>query len=121
MAKVKLGKDQTIAIDGATLLGTREVEVDLELKANDITSWDHAFASTLGTTFDATITLTIYWAEDYARIAPKLTQHPPVPLAVVISNVGTIYCLPLNVKVTQPISGVLAWQVVMRMHCYNVP
>ena len=120
MAKVKLGKDQTISIDGTLLEGTREVDIDLELKTHDISSWDHAFASTFGTSLDATARLTIYWKEDYDRLHSKLTQHPPSPLAVNISNVGTVYCLPVSVRVTQPINNVLAWEVVLRMHSYNV-
>lgn len=121
MAKVKLGKDQTISIDGATLEGTREVDIDYTLKTTEITSWDHQWASTLGTTLDATIKLTIYWKEDYDTLHTKLTAHPPAPLAVAISNVGTIYCLPTAVRIVQPMSGVLAWEVTLQMHSYNVP
>jgi len=121
MAKVKLGKDQTISVDGSVLAGTREVEVEFNLKTTEITSWNHQWASTLATTRDATIKLTIYWAEDYASIAPKLNQHPPVPMTVFISNVGTLYCVPTAVKIVQPISGVVAWEVTLQMHCYNVP
>lgn len=120
MAKVKLGKDQTIAIGGELLKGTREVEIDFNLKTTEVTSWDHQWASTLGTAFDATIKLTIYWKEDYDAIRPKLTQHPPTPLEVSISNVGTIYCLPTAVRIVQPISGVLAWDVTLQMHSYNI-
>ncbi len=121
MAKVKLGKDQTISVDGAALEGTREVEIDFNLKTTEVTSWDHQYASTLGTSFDVTIKLTIYWADDYDVLHPKLTTHPPTPLEVVISNVGTIYCLPTAVRIVQPINGVLAWEVTLQMHSYNVP
>jgi hypothetical protein len=120
MAKVKLGKDQTISIDGEVLEGTREVDVSFDLKTTEITSWDHQYASTLGTTFDATLKLVIYWKEDYDVLHPKLTAHPPAPLAVSISNVGTIYCLPMSVSITQPIAGVLGWEATLRMHSYNV-
>ncbi len=121
MAKVKLGKDQTISIDGALLEGTREVEVDFNLKTTEVTSWEHQWTSTLGTAFDATIKLTIYWKEDYDVLHSKLTTHPPTPVAVAISNVGTIYCLPTAVRIVQPIDGVLAWDVTLQMHSYNIP
>lgn len=121
MAKVKLGKDQIISLGGAALEGTREVEIDFNLKTTDITAWNHQYASTLGTSFDAAIKLTIYWKQDYDTLHPKLTQHPPTPLQVVISNVGTIYCLPTAVRIVQPISGVLAWEVTLQMHSYNIP
>ena len=120
MAKVKLGKDQTISIDGVVLEGTRDVEIDLDVKTTEVTSWDHQYASTLGTGFDATLKLVIYWKEDYDLLRPKMTEHPPAPLEVAISNVGTIYCLPVSARITQPIAGVLGWEVTLRMHSYNV-
>lgn len=119
MARVKLGKDQTILVDGAALEGTREIDIDFDLRTTDITAWDSQWASTLGTTFDATIKLTIYFADDYAVLEPKLLEHPPAPLALTISNVGVLYCLPVAVKITQPINGVLAWEVTLRLHSYN--
>ncbi len=121
MAKVKLGKDQTLSIDGTPLQGTREVDVDLSLKTTEVTSWDHQYASTLGTAIDGTIKLTIYWSDDYAIIRPKLFAHPPVPVRVDITNVGFLYCLPTSVRIVQPINGVLAWEVTMQMHSYNIP
>lgn len=120
MANVKLGKDQTISLDGQPLEGTREVEIDYTLKTTEITSWDHQYASTLGTSFDCTIKLTIYWGDDYDLLHEKLTEHPPSPIALAISNVGTIYCVPTAVRIVQPINGVLAWEVTLQSHSYNI-
>lgn len=112
--KVKLGRDQTLSLDGSVLEGVREVDIDLDMKTVDATSYEHGVASTLPIAIDATVRVLIYWAEDYEKFADKLNQHPPEPMSLAISNCPTIRCLPVKVAVKQPIDGVLAWEVTLK-------
>lgn len=115
MPTVKLGRDQTISLDGNVLEGTREFDIDIDMKSMEVTSWDHDAASTLPLSLDATVKLLIYWGEDYADISGKLNKHPPEPMTLAISNVGTVRCVPTKVAIKGPISGVLAWEVTLRL------
>jgi hypothetical protein len=121
MAQVKLGKDQQISLDGVPLEGARDIELDLSLRTTEVTSWEHQWASTLQTHIDCSIKLVLYWKEDYARIKPKLTEHPVVPLQLSVANVFSFYVVPVAVKIVCPLDGVLAWEVTLKMHSYNIP
>lgn len=112
--KVKLGRDQTLSLDGSVLEGVREVDIDIDMKTVDATSFEHDVASTLPISADASIRVLIYWAEDYDKFADKLNKHPVEPMTLTISNCPTIRCVPVKVAIKQPIAGVLAWEVTLK-------
>jgi hypothetical protein len=113
-AKVKLGRDQTLSLDGAVLEGVREVDVDIDMKTQEVTSYWHDVSSTLPISVDATVKLLIYWADDWNQIASKFNQHPPQAVTLAISNGPTIRCVPVKASIKQPIAGVLAWEVTLK-------
>lgn len=114
-SKVKLGRDQTLSLDGAVLEGVREVEVGVDMKTTEVTSWEHDATSTLPLSIDVSVRLLIYWASDYVLFADKLNKHPPEPMTLAISNVGSVQCVPTGVAIKQPIDGVLAWEVSLKL------
>lgn len=116
--KIRLGRDQVLTLDGVVLEGVREVDVELDSRTVDITPWDGQYASTLPLVLDATLRLLIYWTEDYQKVASKFHKFPPQPVMLGISSVATIRCLPVNVKVVEPINGVVAWEVTFRAYSY---
>lgn len=116
--KVKLGRDQVLSLDGTVLEGVRELDVDIDMTTQDITSWNHAWKSTLPLSADCTVKVLIYWKDDYDSFWGKFNKHPPQPLKLAISNVGSVQVLPAKIAVKQPMQGVLAWEVTLRMYDY---
>lgn len=116
--KVLLAKNQKVTFDGATLEGVREVDVDIDERTVDITPWNSEFASTLPVVADATLRLLIYWPEDWEKVKAKFMVWPVQPVMVGVTNAYTIKCLPVSVKVTQPIQGVVAWDCTFRAYSY---
>lgn len=118
MAKVKLGREQTLTLDGAPLVGVREVDISLDYQTADVTSFEHRFVSTLPIREDCTLRMLIYHQEDYDRVQAKLNQHPPQPVTIQVSNVGQAKFVPTAVKIAQPIDGVMAWDVTLKYWNY---
>lgn len=119
--KVKLGRDQVLTLDGIALEGVREMDVDIEMSTQDVTAWWHGWKSTLPLAGDVTVKVLIYWKENYDDFAAKLNKHPPEPMTLGITNVGTVDCLPTNVGIKQPLTGVLAWEVTLKLWTYGNP
>lgn len=117
--KVKLGRDQTISLDGVVLEGVRELDVDLDMSTHDVTAWWHDWKSTLPLAADATVKVLIYWQENYDDFYRKFNKHPPERMELSISNVGFVPCVPVKVSVKQPIAGVLAWEVTLKLWTYS--
>lgn len=117
--KVKLGRDQVITLDGVTLEGVRDVDVDIDVATHDVTSWWHGWKSTLPVAADATIRVLIYWEENYDDFHSKLNKHPPEPMTLAMSNVGSVPCVPVKVAVKEPIAGVVAWEVTLKLYTYT--
>lgn len=112
--KVKLGRDQTLSLDGSVLDGVREVDIDIDYRTVDATSFEHNVASTLPLVADASIRVLIYWKDNYDLFDAKFNLHPPQPMTLAISNCPTIRCVPVKVAIKQPIAGVLAWEVTLK-------
>jgi hypothetical protein len=121
VAKVKLGRDQVLTLDGTVLEGVRELDIDMAMSTHDVTSWWHGWKSTLPLAADASVKVLIYWQENYADFAEKFNKHPPDPLTLGISNVGEADYVPVNIAVKQPIAGVLAWEVTLKLWTYGKP
>lgn len=117
--KVRLGRDQVLTLDGTVLKGIREVDVDVDTRTVDITPWNSRFASTIPVVMDATVRLLIYWKEDWESIESKMFADPIEPVVLGITNAFSIKCIPAGARVTQPIQGVVAWEVTLRAYSYS--
>ena len=118
MAKVRLARQQSITADGVVLLGTRDFDVDLELDTVDVTRWDSAVRGELTLTETNTVTLQIYHAEDVQRFMRKWNYFPPRPVQIAIDGASAKF-LVHKVKVSGQFSGVLAYEVVLKLWPYN--
>lgn len=119
MPTILLGRDQTLTIDGVVAEGTREVDVDISTKDCKVTSFEHAWESTLTLTREATLKVLIYGQEVYDAFASKFNAFPPQPVTIAISNVGTGKFLQQSVRIVQPIDGVMAWEVTFKNWNYQ--
>ena len=118
MAKVRLARKQSITADGVVLLGTRDFDVDLELDTVDVTRWDSAVRGELTLTEMNTVTLQIYDVEDVQRFMRKWNHFPPRPVQIAIDGASAKF-LVHKVKVSGQFSGVLAYEVVLKLWPYN--
>jgi hypothetical protein len=118
VAKVRLARKQSITADGIVLLGTRDFDVDLELDTVDVTRWDSAVRGELTLTEMNTVTLQIYHAEDVRRFMRKWNYFPPRPVQIAIDGESARF-LVHKVKVSGQFSGVLAYEVVLKLWPYN--
>lgn len=121
MARIVLGRDQSLTLDGVVLEGTREFDVDMSMATTDITSWWHGWKSTLPIAADITVKLLIYWQQDFAELWTKFNVHPPDPMRLTITNVGFMDVVPTNINAKGPINGVMAWEVTLRLYTYGAP
>lgn len=121
MPTVVLGRDQVLTLDGVTLEGVREIDLDYEMQTQDVTAWWHAFKSTLPVLADVSAKVLIFWKENYDDFADKLNRHPPEPMTLGISNAWTADFVPVSVRVVQPINGVVAWEVSLKLWTYGQP
>lgn len=118
MAKVRLARQQQISADGVVLLGTRDFDVDLELDTVDVTPWNSQIRGELTLTEMNTITLQIYHVEDVRRFMAKWNKFPPEPVTISIDG-GTAKFLVHKLKVAGQFSGVLAYEVVLKLWPFN--
>lgn len=118
MAKVRLARSQSISADGIVLLGTRDFDVELELDTVDVTPWDSSARGELTLTEMNTITLQIYHAEDVRRFMAKWNKFPPQPVTISVDG-ATAKFLVHKVKLSGQFSGVLAYEVVLKLWPFN--
>jgi hypothetical protein len=118
VAKVRLARKQSIAADGVVLLGTRDFDVDLELDTVDVTPWNSAARGELTLTEMNTVTLQIYHAEDVRRFMRKWNRFPPQPVTISVDG-ATANFLVHKLKISGQFSGVLAYEVVLKLWPYN--
>lgn len=118
MAKVRLARSQSIKADGIVLLGTRDFDVDLELDTVDVTRWDSAVSGELTLTEMNTVTLQIYHAEDVRRFMRKWNKFPPQPVTIAVDGAEAKF-LVHKVKLSGQFSGVLAYEVVLKLWPFN--
>lgn len=119
MANVKLGRDQVLMLDGTVLEGVRELDIDIDMATHDVTSWWHDWKSTLPIAADATVKVLVYWKENYDDFYDKFNRHPTEPMRLTISNVGGGDFVPVKIAVKQPLQGVLAWEVTLKLWTYG--
>lgn len=99
--------------------GTRELDVDIDAKTVDVTNFGHAWISTLPLAKDVTVKVLIYWANNYDKFATKFYADVPQPLDLGITNVGTMKAMPVKVTIKQPLVGVMAWEVTLKLWNYS--
>jgi hypothetical protein len=118
VAKVRLARKQSISADGVVLLGTRDFDVELELDTVDVTPWNSAARGELTLAEMNTVTLQIYHAEDVRRFMRKWNRFPPQPVTISVDG-ATANFLVHKVKVSGQFSGVLAYEVVLKLWPFN--
>ncbi len=116
MARILLGRGQSVTIDGVVAEGTREVDVDIGSKTIDVTHWTHPVDSTLVLSSAVAIRVLVYWEENYAKFAAKFNRHPPLPFTLGVTGAGSARVVPTIVTIKQPIAGVVAWEVTCRTY-----
>lgn len=119
MPTIKLGRDQVLTLDGIPLEGVRDLDLDVDMSTHDVTSWWHGWKSTLPLAGDVTVKVLIYWKDNYDYFDDKLNKHPPDPMTLGISNAYSVKCMPVKVVIKQPIAGVLAWEVTLKLWTYD--
>lgn len=116
--QIVLGRDQVLTLDGVALEGVREVDVDIDTTAIDVTPWNHNWRSHLPIVGDGTIRVLIYWISTWEAVAAKLLKTPPEPMTLAVSNAFAWRVLPVNVRAQQPITGVQAWEVTFKPYWF---
>lgn len=112
--KVLLGYEQTASLGGSVLEGTTDFDVDIDGDTTDVTHYSHAWCSHLVTRADVTITITIKWPETYASIYANFNKHPPEPMDLTISNVGSLPVVMVGSPIRVPLAGLVGWQVKLK-------
>ncbi|MBU6222271.1 MAG: hypothetical protein KGR24_05905 [Planctomycetes bacterium] len=118
MTRVILGRNQAVTINGATVEGTRDIDVDVGGKTFDITSWQDGLSSTLVLSADVTMKVLIYWAENFSTFANRFNQHPQQPFNLGITGVGTWRVVATNVGIKSSVTGNVAWEVTCKLCLY---
>lgn len=116
--QIVLGRNQVLTLDGAALEGVREVDVEIDTTSIDVTPWYGSWRSHLPVLGDASLRILVYWKSTWESIAPKIQQHPPVPVTLSVSNAFSWKVLVSGVRVQQPIAGVVAWEVTFKPYWY---
>lgn len=115
---VKLGHSQKFRLDGTALSGTRDVEVSIDTKQVDVTAWNHSWVSTLPLQADCTIRATLYWQSELGTIFTRLFAHPKQKITLAIDGVISGPFVPVEVKIANPLNGVLAYDVTFKLWNY---
>lgn len=120
MARIVLGRNQVMTLNGTAVQGLRDFDLDVAGKEVDITDWQHAWASSFVVSASATLKLLVYWQENYAAFAELFNKHPPISQSVRIAVAGLFdaYFVVSNVQVKSPINGNVAWEVTLRNTVY---
>lgn len=110
MPTYHLGRDQRVTVGGVTT-GVREIDLEVSSRSARITGWDEPWETTLVLSREVKVTLTALTKDVFDVVWPKFNAHPPQPLDISITNVGTVKVVPTSVKVGAPIGGLLTWDM----------
>jgi len=119
VAKVRLGRNQSISVDGITLLGTRDFDLNQELDGVDVTPWTASGTAELPLCESATLTVQVFHLEAVQALAAKWNTFPPQPVTVAIDSVGTGKFLVKSVKSAVPFSRLVEYTAVLRSWPYE--
>lgn len=118
MAKVRLARKTPIYADGVVLNGVRDFDVDLDLDTVDVTPWNGSARGELTLTEDNTVTLQVWHVEDVRRFMAKWNQFPPKPVTISVDG-ATARFLVHKVKLAGQFSGVMAYEIVLKLWPFN--
>ncbi len=121
MARIVLGRNQTMTLNGQTIEGLREFDVDMTGKEFDITNWRHQWTSSIVICASATVKLLIYWEENYQTFANLFNKHPATSQLVRLAVAGLFsgQFSVSNVQAKSPINGNAAWEVTLKSMVYG--
>lgn len=119
MPIIALGRDQSISVNGQALVGTREIDVQVAMQEQDVTSWAHGWKSVLPVCSEVTVSLTIYGHEDAQLVLGLFNQHPPVPALLGVSGLGTGQFVPTSFKAGIPVDNIVAYDVTFKGYQYE--
>lgn len=112
--KILLGYDQSASLGGVVLEGTTDFDIDISGDTVDVGPPHHGWASHLVTRGDITITIGIKWAETFQLLASKFNRHPPQPMMLAISNVGSLPVVVVGAPIRVPLAGLVEWQIKLK-------
>jgi predicted secreted protein len=121
MARIVLGHNQVMTLNGAAIQGMRDFDLDLSGKEFDITNWQHQWTSSIVLCASATVKLLIYWEENYRTFQNLFNKHPATNQLVRLAVAGLFsgQFSVSNVQVKSPINGNVAWEVTLKSMVYG--
>lgn len=120
MPTIALGRDQYIEVDDQRLNGTRQFDVDVQMQEVDVTSWQHAWKTSLPVCAEVTVSMTVYGQEDAGVVIGKFNQHPPAKVKIALSSIGTGYFVPTQLRAAVPVDGIVAYDVTFKGFQYEI-
>lgn len=120
MARVLLGRDQSISLNGQAIEGVRDFDVSFAGREFDVTNWSHSWTSSVVLFSSATLKLLIYWQDNYVAFAELFNKHPVNEQRVNLAVAG-LFSGPFvvtDVQVKSPINGNVAWEVTLKPMVY---
>jgi hypothetical protein len=122
MARIVLGRNQVMTLNGAAIQGLRDFDLDFTGKEFDITNWQHEWTSSIVLAASATVKLLIYWDENYQQFASLFNKHPATRqlLRLAVPGLFNGQFTVSNVQVKSPISGNVAWDVTLKSMVYGI-
>jgi predicted secreted protein len=121
MARIVLGRNQTMTLNGQTIEGLREFDVDMTGTEFDITNWRHQWTSSIVICASATVKLLIYWEENYQTFVTLFNKHPATSQLVRLAVAGLFsgQFSVSSVQAKSPINGNAAWEVTLKSMVYG--
>lgn len=114
MTKVRLGRSQSITVNGRVLLGTRDFDLDVDSDSFDVTPWDSDYRGEMPLTESTTITLQVYHLDEVALFMAAWNRFPPRPLRVAVLGVRANFVVH-KLKVSGQFNGLIVYEVVLKL------
>lgn len=121
MARVVLGRNQVMTLNGSPIYGLRDFDVEMTGRDYDVTHWTHAWTSSVVLCASATLKLVILWDDNYQTFAGLFNKHPVNNQVVRLAVAGLFsgQFVVGNVSVQSPINGAVAWEVTLKSMVYG--
>jgi len=121
MARIVLGRNQVMTLNGSPIEGLRDFDVDLGGKEFDITHWQHEWTSSIVLCASASVKLLIYWDQNYQTFASVFNKHPVTRQLVKLAVAGLFsgQFVVSSVQAKSPINGNASWEVTLNSMVYG--
>lgn len=121
MARIVLGRNQVMTLNGSPIEGLRDFDVDLGGKEFDITHWQHEWTSSIVLCASASVKLLIYWDQNYQTFASVFNKHPVTRQLVKLAVAGLFsgQFVVSSVQAKSPINGNASWEVTLTSMVYG--